>query len=449
MKKLFLVVVISLTLPSLIFSQTCLPEGIIFYNQAQIDSFKIDYDDCTEIEGDVSIGYEYPSDITNLNGLNELTAIGGYLDINSHVLLTNLTGLEELVSIGGDLIIFENESITSLNGLVGLTTIGGDFSFRENHNINNLSGLDALTSIDGRLDIGYNESLTSLIGLETLTSTGGLSINYAHSISDLTGLNSLTHVDGYIGISSCDQLTNLEGLNALTTVTGSVGIDSKGITSLSGLEGLTSSGGFSVLNLGITNLSGLNALTSITGNLSIGGCDLLTSLSGLDSLTYVDGELIISGNTILTSLSGIDNIGYQSITNLRIAYNWVLSTCEVKCVCDYLASPGGTIFINGNLEGCNSIAEVEAACNNLSTEIIVDKSELTIFPNPAKDKLFIQFKNEAKVNMVVIYDQVGKVVFKDNNIMESIDISKLMNGIYVLEFEINNRKLREKLIIEK
>lgn len=449
MKISFLVVLISLFFPSFLFSQSCLPEGIIFYQQAQIDNFQTDYPDCVEIEGDVSIGYEYPSDITNLDGLNELTAIGGDLDINSHVLLTNLTGLEELVTIGGDLIIYDNESITSLNGLNGLISIGGNFSFRENPNITNFSGLDALTSIEGTLDIGHSPSLTNLSGFETLTSTGGLSINYAHYISDLTGLNSLTYVDGYINISSCDQLTNFEGLNALTTVTGTLSINSEGITSLSGLEGLTSSGGFSVLNLEITNLTGLNALTTITGDLYIGGCDLLTSLSALESLTYVGGDLSIGGNSILTSLSGIDNIDYQSITNLNITYNPALSTCEVKSVCDYLAAPGGDIFLFSNFDGCNSPEEVETACNNLSIEITNDESELVIFPNPASDKLFIKTKNEAAVDEVVIYDQLGKVVFKDNNIVESIDISELMNGMYVIEFEINNRKLREKLIIEE
>jgi len=448
MKNLFLVVLVSLSLPSFLFSQSCLPEGIIFYNQAQIDSFKIDYDDCTEIEGDVSIGHEYPTDITNLDGLNELTAIGGNLDINSHVLLTNLVGLEELVSIGGDLIIYDNESIINLSGLNGLTTIGGEFAFRENPNINNFSGLDALTSIGGRLDIGHSPSLTSLIGLESLTSTGGLSVNYAHFISDLTGLNSLTYVGGYIGISSCDALTSLTGLNSLATVTDNFNINSEGIASLSGLEGLTSAGGLGVLNLAITSLSGLESLTSISGILYVGGCDLLTTLSALDSLVYVGGELRIGGNTILTSLSGIDNIGYQSITTLNITGNPALSTCEVKSVCDYLAAPGGNVFLFSNYDGCNSPEEVEAACNNSSIETINNKNELFLYPNPAKNRLFIQVKNEESVSEVVIYNQLGKVVSKENSVMGFIDISKLNKGMYVVEIEINSRKLREKLIIE-
>ena len=62
------------------FSQGCLPEGITFTTQAQIDSFQINYPGCTEIEGDVEI-YGYWEDITNLSSLNVLTSIGRNLRV--------------------------------------------------------------------------------------------------------------------------------------------------------------------------------------------------------------------------------------------------------------------------------------------------------------------------------------------------------------------------------
>jgi len=61
-----------------LFAQTedsCLPDGITFTTQAQIDSFAIIYPNCTEIEGDVLIGGWNGSDISNLNGLNVLSSI--------------------------------------------------------------------------------------------------------------------------------------------------------------------------------------------------------------------------------------------------------------------------------------------------------------------------------------------------------------------------------------
>ena len=71
MKKLTLII---LTFSFLLFTfylnaqSPCLPEGITFTTQEQIDSFQINYPGCTEIEGDVQI---CGNDITNLNGLND------------------------------------------------------------------------------------------------------------------------------------------------------------------------------------------------------------------------------------------------------------------------------------------------------------------------------------------------------------------------------------------
>jgi len=63
MKKLLLTLLITF-LSLVLLSQGCLPEGITFTTQAQIDSFPINYPGCTEIEGDVGI---VGDDIYNLN----------------------------------------------------------------------------------------------------------------------------------------------------------------------------------------------------------------------------------------------------------------------------------------------------------------------------------------------------------------------------------------------
>jgi len=58
------------------------PKGITFTTQAQIDSFQVNYPGCMGIEGFVVITDSYGGDdITNLNGLNVLTSIGGDLQI--------------------------------------------------------------------------------------------------------------------------------------------------------------------------------------------------------------------------------------------------------------------------------------------------------------------------------------------------------------------------------
>ena len=50
-------------------SQGCLPEGITFSGQEEIDNFQTNYPGCTEIEGDVLI-WDYGTGVNNLIGLS-------------------------------------------------------------------------------------------------------------------------------------------------------------------------------------------------------------------------------------------------------------------------------------------------------------------------------------------------------------------------------------------
>ena len=125
MKKFTVTIVLAVFAYVLVSAQGCLPEGITFTTQEEIDNFQNNYPGCTEIEGDVTIGGDYinPSDITNLEGLSVVTSIGGYVVIH-YTDIANLTGLENLTSIGGNFVITYTD-ITNLTGLGNLTSIGG------------------------------------------------------------------------------------------------------------------------------------------------------------------------------------------------------------------------------------------------------------------------------------------------------------------------------------
>jgi hypothetical protein len=117
----------------------CLPGGITFTTQEQIDNFQINYPGCTEIEGDVYIGdWMSGSSITNLNGLSVLTSVGGGLYIGNNPSLTNLLGLDNLNTIGGVLWIYWNNAITSLMGLDNLNSIGGTLGIDDNDALTNM-----------------------------------------------------------------------------------------------------------------------------------------------------------------------------------------------------------------------------------------------------------------------------------------------------------------------
>ncbi len=400
-KVLFLLMaILSLYLAN---AQGCLPEGITFSTQEQIDRFQANFPGCTEIEGIVIIS---GVDITNLNGLNTLVSIGGSLEIGTSWLPTNnqhlisLSGLELLTSIGGDLRISENDSLSDIFAFSNLTSVGGNIEIVENDALTNLSGLENLTSIPGTIGIFYNDNMVNLGGLQNLIFVGGAMLIFDnYLLSDLDDLESLTSIGGDFSISG-NAITNLNGLQNLSTIGGHLFISSLMLTSLNGLESLTSIGDF----------------------LGIGDNQALTDINGLANVTYIGG--------------------YLSIAN-----NQYLSDCDVYSICDYLAAPNGTIEIHDNASGCNSQAEVETACIT-SLENTISDTQISIYPNPCKDFLIISTQNGVSPDDVSVYNLAGQKVQHSKSNNNILDISRLRSGIYIVELVTGNGKMRKKLMVE-
>jgi hypothetical protein len=390
-------------------AQSCLPQGITFTTQEQIDNFQTNYPGCTEIEGDVKIGIcNVTGNITNLNGLSVLTSIGGYLTIYCNKFLTSLTGLENLTSIGDYLGIRSNNALTSLTGLENLTSIGDYLEIRSNNALTSLTGLENLTFIGDYLEISSNNALTSLTGLENITSIGdyffgfgwgNLKITHNQSLTNMTGLEGLASIGGDFIIYGNDSLISLTGLEGLTEIHGNVEI------------GHWTGMGIIIGNPMLTSLTGLDNLTNIGGNLSMYWNPALASLTGLDNLTSIGGNLFIAANDALTSLTGLDNIDAGSITDLTIGNNSSLSICEIQSICDYLAAPNGTVTISDNATGCNSQAQVIAACATVGVEETITESGFSIYPNPFTGQLNIEFNLPQTSNVSIqIFNAMGAKV---------------------------------------
>ena len=72
MNKFTATIVLALFAFVFVSAQGCLPEGITFTTQEEIDNFQVNYPGCTQIGGDVTIGSDWwsPSNIVSLEGLN-------------------------------------------------------------------------------------------------------------------------------------------------------------------------------------------------------------------------------------------------------------------------------------------------------------------------------------------------------------------------------------------
>jgi hypothetical protein len=71
--------------------------------------------------------------------------------------------------------------------------------------------------------------------------------------------------------------------------------------------------------------------------------------------------------------------------------------------------------------------------------------EISIFPNPAKDYLFINSGNQ-KFQQVSVYNTQGKLILLRNNVADRLSISELPAGIYILVLQNNQETINQKFI---
>ena len=81
----------------------------------------------------------------------------------------------------------------------------------------------------------------------------------------------------------------------------------------------------------------------------------------------------------------------------------------------------------------------------------IDKNELSkiqIYPNPVKDLLRIDNKSTNQVTSLKLYDTLGRLVMKLNEVYDQIDVSHLDSGLLFLEIETETGRITKKIVKE-
>jgi len=503
MKKIALIFVVIL-FSHFAYSQSCLPEGIEFYLQAQIDSFPVNYPGCTRIEGDVSIGNTH--EISNLDGLSVLTSIGGNLKIVSNYSLVDLTGLEGLDSIGDELQIINNTVLTSLAGLDNLHSIGGDLKIRYNQSLEDATGLQNLAAssiID--LSIIDNPCLTdcnaqSLCdylsgpnGIVTIYNNGAgcsnppdiaescnmqmpclpfgsyyfttqaeidnFSTDYpdcnqltsfvnisGNDIDNLAGLSGVTCINGTFSVSDNLALIDLEGLDNLDSITEHLFVsDNKSLNSLAGLETLSYIKGSLVVcfNTVLSSLEGLEGLDTVSGNVEIRDNENLVSVDGLNTIATVECHLLIENNPNLENLDGLENLKYVGL-QMIIGGNDALNNITGMSNLSYL---GDELWIgnNENLHDLSGLESLDSIGGNLAVKDNNSLSHLSGLNSIASIGGYLEIAdNDALVSLQALHNLSsiggGMMIYMNDNLSSLDGIDNIHAGT-ISDLIIDNNNL--------
>ena len=124
----------------------CPPSNLYITSQASLDEFKLNYPNCEEIAGDLSV---LATDITNLVGLDNIKSVKGTFFVTGSSMLKNFEGLSKLERIGDAVRIQSNEGLTSYEGLNNLKVVAGEYCYLEGSPlIKNLNGLNVLGKME-------------------------------------------------------------------------------------------------------------------------------------------------------------------------------------------------------------------------------------------------------------------------------------------------------------
>ena len=163
---------------------------VVLSSQDEVDSFSAAY-----ITGNLT---NSGADIVDLTSLSLLDSVGGYLSIYDNDVLTNLDGLSNLTFVGGSLnlgfdvpggrtgsYIQGNNSLSTLNGLSNLSTVGVNLNIKGNKVLTNLDGLHGLVSVGGDLVIAGNVKLVlyNVFGQKIVVLTDGFRQAGYHEIT--------------------------------------------------------------------------------------------------------------------------------------------------------------------------------------------------------------------------------------------------------------------------
>lgn len=142
------------------------------------------------------------------------------------------------------------------------------------------------------------------------------------------------------------------------------------------------------------------------------------------------------GSNIINSPYTTTNTLWQLHDTMFIALS-NSTELEIWGIDFFLGGGSGVKIDNLSLEKISSTGIIE----------IYNKEEVSIFPNPTRDKFTI--KTNAKKFNLEIYNTVGIIIIKQlsNILSQEIDISDFPTGIYFIKVSFSNQTIIQKLII--
>jgi len=216
-----------------------------------------------------------------------------------------------------------------------------------------------------------------------------------------------------------------------------------------------------------TNTIGLHAVTvvdPIFGELTLASAFQVNASTNLPSLLRATPSRIfgllplnvtITGkNTHFTQGTNAVNFNYLSSPTSTLIVNSVNATNDTTLICDVkiLGAVNGNydILVNNTVDGPLTLSNAVNIATGIN-ETQNSLSSLSIYPNPANDKINISFAQQSSEVSIHVFDMTGrllKTTFTSKNNIE-MDMTDLSNGIYFVTVSGKDFTTSQKIMINK
>jgi hypothetical protein len=271
---------------------------------------------------------------------------------------------------------------------------------------------------------------------ETLVNPTGISKTVVYSYT-LTNGNCITHYPVSVVVHPVGVIS-ING-NTTTCDNAPITLTASGVASYSWSAGA------------VTNTITVNPLAttiySVSGY-SFNGClssqEITVTVKPSPTLSITGASIICQGETIVLTASGN-----------AINYSWntgsVINTITVS------PATNTTYSVNGSLpDGCYSPAAITVTvqtCNGIRQ--MNSNNVLSAYPNPLQEKLTIEYTTAQEgMHTIQVYDVFGRLVKKEERIFtkesdrQSIDVSDLVKGVYLLILSKDSTSYKTTLVKE-
>jgi len=234
----------------------------------------------------------------------------------------------------------------------------------------------------------------------------------------------------------------------------------------------------------LTSIYGCDSIINTTVNVNMIDSVYTTATICAGDSIYFHGTYLITPNTYYFDTTNV--VGCDSVIILDLFINQIPSasftTTTNGSTVDFLStSTGGTVSFwtfgdndsstllspthvysaDGIYTACLSISSiygcVDTACAQINIQTISLKqlnnvNEVSVFPNPAHDKLSVEFAAEINVAKVSMVNMIGEQVLTQSlnskaNVIE-LNLSSIEAGVYYLLIENGTERIVRKVIVE-